>query len=120
MRVQKKYNYIVIKINRISAFEIKDLNKNHSSKKIWLNVVKLNVVYIVQRIVNILTLCTCIHETPKWLLLQTVKSHMRGSRKLCQRGPTLTIFFFDEGREDQKTTRYKSAINLNGVSLAGR
>ena len=32
---------------------------------------------------------------------------MRGSRKICQRGPTLTTFFFVfsvEGREDQKTT----------------
>ena len=28
---------------------------------------------------------------------------MRGSRKFCQRGPTLTFFLFDEGRKDPNT-----------------
>ena len=29
---------------------------------------------------------------------------MRGSRKFCQRGPTLTPFLVDDGREDPNTT----------------
>ena len=37
---------------------------------------------------------------------------MRGSRKLCQRGPTLTTFFLvDVGREDPRTT-------ISGLSSA--
>ena len=48
---------------------------------------------------------------------------MRGSRKFCQRGPTLTSFFFkfDEGRKDPNTTisgPSTVAGHLNGVSLA--
>ena len=42
---------------------------------------------------------------------------MRGSRKFCQGGPTVTFFLVDEGREDPNTTisgpssaRQRSAI----------
>ena len=53
---------------------------------------------------------------------------MRGSRKFCQRGPTLTFysfifyFFFDEGREDSNTTISgpSTARQRNAIQMAFR
>ena len=49
---------------------------------------------------------------------------MRGSRKFCQRGPTLTTFFFsflrvDEGRDDPNTTKSGSSSTRqrNGIKM---
>ena len=61
------------------------------------------------------------------ILLFTIQKGMRGSRKFCQRNPTLTTFFLvDEGREDPSATlsgpssaRQRNAIKWRfaGVSM---
>ena len=52
---------------------------------------------------------------------------MRGTRKFCQRGPTLTfyfcfLFFFDEGRKDSNTTISgpSTARQQNAIQMAFR
>ena len=51
-----------------------------------------------------------------WWCWSVVNLH--GSRKFCQRGPTLTTFCVDEGREEPKTTKSGSlsARQLNAQS----